>query len=192
MQRNISVINILKYMYILLGGVSMNIVNINFNVNPHTDIAQGEELLKVLLFAVQILQRYVGLEWESLSTGDHILLSKFLSLTLQVLSWDFQHHSIYQVHVHSLNMVHSSHVILKPPKSYASTFLDPSFLYLFFQLFSKVDRANMIDGEAVMHNVVQCLSQLASLTKPVFDNDITQQTYVVNFVSGILECVSSR
>lgn len=53
-------------------------------------------------------------------------------------------------------------------------------------------RLNIYDGEIMMHNVVQCLTQLASLTKPVFENDVTQQTYVVNFVSGILECVSSR
>ena len=43
-----------------------------------------------------------------------------------------------------------------------------------------------------MHHVVQCLTQLASLTKPVFTTDEEQQRYVGSFVTGILKYISSR
>ena len=43
-----------------------------------------------------------------------------------------------------------------------------------------------------MHHVIQSLTQLASLTKPVFSTDEEQQSYVRNFVTGILAYVSSR
>ena len=78
-------------------------------------------------------------------------------------------------------------VVLKPPKLYASTFLDASFVGLFFKLMAKVRTS-----EDHLHHVVQCLTQLASLTKPVFSTDEEQQSYVANFVAGILGYVSSR
>ena len=78
-------------------------------------------------------------------------------------------------------------VILKPPRSYASTFLDPNFLLLFLKLLSKVH-----NSEEQTHHVIQCLTQLASLSKPVFETDIERHTYLLNFVSGILEYVSAR
>ena len=78
-------------------------------------------------------------------------------------------------------------VVLKPPRSYASTFLDPNFLLLFLKLLSKVN-----DREDQMHHVIQCLTQLASLGKPVLETDVERQTYLLNYVSGILEYVSAR
>ena len=81
----------------------------------------------------------------------------------------------------------TSAVPLRPPKLYAQTFLDPSFLDLFFKLLGKVR-----SHEDRMHHVVQSLTQLASLTKPIFSTDEEQQSYVRNFVSGVLAYVSSR
>lgn len=78
-------------------------------------------------------------------------------------------------------------VILKPPRTYASTFLDPNFLLLFLKLLSKVH-----DNEDQTHHVIQCLTQLASLSKPVFETDVERQTYLINFVSGILEYATAR
>lgn len=78
-------------------------------------------------------------------------------------------------------------VQLKPPRTYAATFLDPNFVLLFLKLLSKVH-----EREDQMHHVIQCLTQLASLSKPVFETEVERQTYLINFVSGILEYVSAR
>ena len=135
----------------------------------------------MLLYAVHVLQQYVVQDWSTLSPQDVSLLSSFLELTSQVLNWDFQQK------FRAITTTEHISVVLRPPKSYAATFLDPSFLFLFFQLFQKV-RCN----ETQLHHVVQCLTQLASLTKPVFSTDQEQQTYVSNFVAGVLEYMSSR
>ena len=109
-------------------------------------------------------------------------------MTSHVLHWDFQHDLDGMFMRHALVAARKTEcVVLKPPRSYASTFLDPSFLLLFLKLLSKVR-----DNEDQMHHVIQCLTQLASLSKPVFETDVERQTYLVNFVSGILEYVSAR
>lgn len=123
-------------------------------------------------------------DWASLSKEDHNLLSGFLNLSSQVLNWDFQHDFDWLAFI---TVRKSAAVVLKPPRSYASTFLDPNFLLLFLKLLSKVH-----DSEDQTHHVIQCLTQLASLSKPVFETDIERQTYLLNFVSGILEYVSAR
>ena len=130
---------------------------------------------------MQVLQQYISVDWTTLTAEDIMLLSSFLELTSQVLNWDF-HHSVLRSVI--LN-TEASTVRLKPPKSYAPTFLDPTFLDLFFKLLGKV-----CSNESHMHYVIQCLTQLASLTKPVFSTDQEQQTYTANFVSGILTYVS--
>ena len=136
----------------------------------------------MLQFAVQVLQQFLPLDYHTLSEEDHALLSSFLQLTSQVLNWDFhQQQRMFRTNPESIN------VLLKPPKAYASTFLDPSFLYLFFQLLSKLK-----GREKDFHHVVQCLTQLSSLSKPVFSSDDEQKQYLTNFVAGILEYVHSR
>ena len=144
---------------------------------------QKEQLLHVLHFAVQVLQQFLLLDFQVLSQEDHTLLSSFLSLASQVLNWDFQQKNMFRSTINT----HSMNIILKPPKSYASTFLDPSFLQLFFQLLSKLK-----SNEDDFHHVVQCLTQLSSVTTPIFSSDEEQKQYLTNFVAGFLDYVHSR
>lgn len=138
--------------------------------------------MRVLLLTVQVLQQFLPLDIPSLPREDHALLSSFLQLMVQLLSWDFrQHQRLFRISP-EVNMV-----TLKPPKCYAPTFLDVSFLYLFFQLLSKVKTF-----ENDFHHVVQCLTQLSSLTKPVFSSGKEEEQYLANFVGGVLEYVGSR
>ena len=149
---------------------------------------QDELLLQFLHISARVLQHYLTADWTLLSKDDHALLSGFLNVTSHVLNWDFQHHLDNMFMRHALVTARKAEgVVLKPPRSYASTFLDPNFLVLFLKLLSKVH-----DNEDQTHHVIQCLTQLASLTKPVFETDVERQTYLVNFVSGILEYVSAR
>lgn len=135
-------------------------------------------MLHILHLATQILQQFLTFESHALSKEDHTLLTSFLQLVSQILNWDFQQQ--YKV-------FKTSHITLRPPKSYAATFLDPSFLRLFFQLLSKL-RCREDD----VHHVIQCLTQLSSLTKPALSTDQEQQQYLANFVGGVLEYVHSR
>ena len=151
---------------------------------PHANL-QAEQLQKILLLSIQVLQHYSSLDHAPLSNEDSALLSRFLKLTSQILNWDFGQPNMFRIN--TLSVSEHSHVILRPPKSYAPTFLDPEFLHLFFHLLSLVHST-----EEHLHNVVQCLTQLASLTKPVLDSESSQQLYVHNFVSGILMYVSSK
>ncbi len=139
-------------------------------------------MLRVLQFALQVLQQFLPLDLQGLSREDHTLLSSFLDLTVQLLSWDFQlQQKMFRTNTEIVN------ISLRPPKSYAPTFLEPSFLYLFFQLLVKVKAQ-----EKDFHQVVQCLTQLSSLTKPALDTEKDEQQYLTNFMSGILEYVRSR
>lgn len=136
----------------------------------------------MLHLAVQVLQQFLLLDFAALSKEDHALLSAFLQLVAQILNWDFsQQGRIFITNPEAIT------VSLRPPKCYASTFLDKSFLCVFFQLLSKVK-----SSESDLHHVVQCLTQLSSLTKPVFSSDEDEELYLANFVGGVLEYVSSR
>ena len=145
-------------------------------------------LLRFLLIAAQVLQRYLNADWASLSSEDHTLLSGFLNISSQILNWDFHSH-LNKMASFVLVAAQKSEaaVQLKPPRTYAATFLDPNFVLLFLKLLSKVH-----EREDQMHHVIQCLTQLASLSKPVFETEVERQTYLINFVSGILEYVSAR
>ncbi len=132
----------------------------------------------MLHLAVQVLQQYLTADWSSLSPADTSLLAGFLSLTSHILNWDFKCGHFRPV---LLANPHTSSFPLRPPKSYAPTFLDPSFLNLFFKLLGKLRTS-----EEHVHHVVQCLTQLASLTKPVFTTDEEQQGYVGTFIAGLL------
>lgn len=144
---------------------------------------QAEQLQKVLLLSTKVLQRY--LDHTPSSDEDSALLSNFLQLTSQILNWDFQQLNMFRTNTTSLS--DPSHVILQPPKSYAPTFLEPNFLHLFFRLLSLTQ-----SNEDQLHHVVQCLTQLASLGKPILDCEQDRQLYVVNFVTGILMFVTSK
>ena len=54
-------------------------------------ILQNEELLRILLFGVQVLEQYVSVEISSLSDEATKLLLNFVKLTSQVLNWHFCH-----------------------------------------------------------------------------------------------------
>ena len=141
-------------------------------------------MLCVLLFAVQYLHQYVSLDFSSLSHDDLTLLSGFLDLVSKVLNWDFQRGKFAPV---PLNISDVAMVILKPPRSYAATFLDPTFLDLLFALLGRV-----CESEELLHHLVQGLTQLASLSKPVLASEEEEKTFLVNFVAGVLNYVSSR
>ena len=148
---------------------------------------QEEVLLRFLLLAAQILQHYPNADWASLSREDHSLLSGFLNISSQILNWDFHNHLDKMIRFVLITAKKSDVVHLKPPRTYASTFLDPNFVLLFLKLLSKVH-----ESEDQTHHVIQCLTQLASLSKPVFETEVERQTYLLNFVSGVLEYVSAR
>lgn len=145
---------------------------------------QKDQLLRVLHFAIQVLQQFLPLDLHSyaLSKEDHTLLSSFLQLVSQVLNWDFQQkQKLFRTNPDSIT------ISLRPPRSYTPTFLDPSFLWLFFQLLSKLR-----EREEDFHHVVQCLTQLSSLTKPALSSEGEERRYLTNFVTNVLEYVHSR
>ena len=151
---------------------------------PTPTPVQDEELLRILLFAVQVLRQYLSLDLSTLGQDDITLLSDFLKLTSRVLNWDFQLSKFSPV---PLNIADVTTVILRPPRSYATTFLDPAFLDLLFTLLGK-----LCEKEDLLHHLVQGLTQLASLTKPFLSCEEEQQTFLTNFVAGILSYISSR
>lgn len=141
---------------------------------------QKEQLLSVLHFATRMLQQFLPLDFAALPKEDHTLLSSFLCLVSQILNWDFQQqHKMFSTNPEIIT------IPLRPPLCYAHTFLDPPFLYLFFRLLGKV-----CAWESDFHHVVQCLTQLSSLT--VFSSPKEEQQYLTNFVGGVLEYVGSR
>lgn len=138
--------------------------------------------MRVLHLATQVLQQFLSLDCHALSQEDHALLTSFLQLVGQLLHWDFQQRSrMFRANTEATT------ISLRPPKSYAATFLEPSFLRLFFQL---LGRLRWDEGD--LHHVVQCLTQLSSLTKPALSTDQEQCRYLANFVGGVLEYVQSR
>ena len=151
---------------------------------PPPPLVQDEELLRILLFAVQVLRQYLSHDLSTLGKDDISLLSDFLKLTSRVLNWDFQLSKFSPV---PLNIADVTMVVLRPPRSYAATFLDPAFLALLFTLLGKV-----CEREELLHHLIQGLTQLASLMKPVLANEEEQQSFLTNFVSGILSYISSR
>ena len=133
--------------------------------------------------ATGVLQQFLSLDSHTLSKEDHTLLTSFLQLVSQILNWDFQQQQkMFKTSGEAVN-----NISLRPPKSYAQTFLDPSFLRLFFQLLCKLK-----SWEDDVHHVVQCLTQLSSLTKPALATDQERQQYLANFVGRVLEHVHSR
>ncbi|KAL5457574.1 hypothetical protein EMCRGX_G034846 [Ephydatia muelleri] len=155
---------------------------LNFHIQCKR-VIEETELLRVLHLAVQVLHQYSSATWPVLSGEDACLLLGFLRLTSQVLHWDFRQTTF---RAPALSGAEVAIVPLRPPSSYAPTFLDPSFLDVFFKLLLRA-RGN----EEHTHYIVQCLTQLASLTRPVFASDQDQQAYVGNFVSGILGYVQA-
>lgn len=130
-----------------------------------------------------MLHQYVSATWAVLSKEDLHLLSGFLKLTSQVLHWDFRQTTFRSL---GLNSSEVMVVPLRPPSSYVATFLDASFVNVFFKLLSGVR-----ESEEHVHYIIQCLTQLASLTRPVFVSDQDQQAYVAHFVAGILGYVQA-
>ena len=136
------------------------------------------------MFTVQFLRQYISVDLSSLSPSHLSLLSDFLRLLSKILNWDFQIAKFSPV---PLNLSDVSTVTLRPPRSYAATFLDPSFLDLLFSLLGKIS-----SNEDLLHHLVQGLTQLASLTKPVLVSVEEQQMFLRSFVSGLLGYISIR
>ena len=136
------------------------------------------------MFTVQFLRQYGSVDLTSLSPDHLSLLSDFLQLLASILNWDFQLGKFSPV---PLNIADVATVILRPPRLYAATFLDPSFLELLFSLLCGVS-----SEEKMLHHLVQGLTQLASLTKPVLSCVEEERTFLGNFVSGLLGFFSTR
>lgn len=135
---------------------------------------QAEQLLKVLHLCVQVLQHY------SDQTRKDELLPSFLQLTNQILNWDFRQRNMFRAPT-----LDHTNITLRPPRSFAPTFLDKEFLSLFFRLLFVVR-----ESEEQLHHVIQCLTQLASLTRPVFVSDSEEEKYLHHFASGLLQYLS--
>ena len=139
-------------------------------------------MLHVLEISTKVLQQFLSLDSCVMAKEDHSLLTSFLELVTQLLNWDYQQQQkVFKTGTEMIN------ISLRPPKSYASTFLNPSFLGIFFQLLAKLR-----SREDDVHYVIQCLTQLSTLTKPALSTDQEQQQYLINFIGSILEYVSSR
>ncbi len=137
---------------------------------------QAEQLLKILHLCVQVLQRY------SDPAQNDELLPPFLQLTSLILNWDFRQRNFFKA-----STLEHTHITLRPPRYFAPTFLEKDFLGLFFRLLPAVR-----EDEEQLHHVIQCLTQLASLTRPLFVSEVEEEHYVHHFVSGILVYLSSR
>ncbi|XP_070568372.1 exportin-4-like isoform X2 [Ptychodera flava] len=144
---------------------------------------ENNDLKKVFLFSVQVLHEFSDKDI-SLSRETSAVFNKFLSISEQVLSWDFTPTNVARRNVGSFSS--SQNTLFKPSGSWRSTILDHNLIDLFFKLHVKV-RHNSEMG----HHSLQCLTQLASLNGPIFQDEKTQRDYLAHVCQGFLHFINS-
>ncbi|KAL4233256.1 Exportin-4 [Mactra antiquata] len=161
--------------------------NVGFTWEFHTKCKRAFEesdLQKVFLFSLQMLNE-IEKQPSPLARETTAVLNRFLSITEQVLCWDF---------TPRLNMLkrnvgyfdRDQSVTLKPHDKWRDCLLDSSLTQLMFRIHQKVRH----NSEMATHSI-QCLTQLASLNGAVFTDDKSRTQYLTNFVESFLVFLSS-
>ncbi|XP_077977331.1 exportin-4-like [Glandiceps talaboti] len=141
------------------------------------------DLKKVFVFAVQVLHQFSNEDIPESREASSVF-NKFLSIAEQILSWDFTPTNIARRNVGSFDSTQST--LFKPNATWRTTILDHNLIDLFFKLHMKI-RHNSEMG----HHSMQCLTQLASLSGPIFQSSDTQRDYLAHFIQGFLSLFRS-
>ncbi|XP_002740804.1 exportin-4-like [Saccoglossus kowalevskii] len=143
---------------------------------------ENNDLKRVFLFSVQVLHQFANND--ILSRETTAVFNRFLSISEQVLSWDFTHANVLRRNVGSFDS--NQGTFFKPIATWRGTVLDQNLVDLFFKLHLKV-RHNSEMG----HHSLQCLTQLASLSGNIFPDEKTQCEYLGRYIQGFLHFINS-
>ncbi|ESO89303.1 hypothetical protein LOTGIDRAFT_106479, partial [Lottia gigantea] len=160
--------------------------NTGFTWEFHTKCKRAFEtnnLKKVFLFCLQVLNE-IDAQPSPLTREATAVLNRVLSITEQVLSWEFSPKSLLRRRVGLFET--NNYVTLKPNEAWRDTLLDRNILQLFFKIHEKA-RFN----SEMAHHSIQCIGQLASLNGVIFTNDESRKQYLQSFLDGFLHLLGS-
>ncbi|KAK6169678.1 hypothetical protein SNE40_020678 [Patella caerulea] len=144
---------------------------------------ETSNLKKVFLFCLQVLNEIDG-QPTPLTREAIAVLNRVLSITEQVLSWEFTPKNLMRRRIGLFET--NTYVTLKPNEAWRDTLLDRNILQLFFKIHEKA-RFN----SEMAHHSIQCLGQLASLNGSIFVNDEARTQYLQSFLDGFLHLLAS-
>jgi len=112
------------------------------------------------------------------------LLSRFLTIMEQILSWDFIPKNLPRRFMGSFGPAQA--VSFKPPSSWMDIVLNKQIISMLFNIHKKVRTSEQLCTQSL-----QCLVQLASTNGSIFSKDELQIEYLTYFIDSLLELLSS-
>ncbi|XP_071113997.1 exportin-4-like [Haliotis cracherodii] len=159
--------------------------NVGFTWEFHTRCKRAfeeKDLKKVFMFSMQVLNE-LNAQPTPLTREATAVLNRVLSITEQVLSWEFTPKTLIRKHVGCFSI--NQNITLKPNASWRDTLLDPTVLGLFFKIYDKVRH-----NSEMAHHASQCLSQLASLNGQIFSDEKAKIQYLTSYIDGFLQLLT--
>lgn len=144
---------------------------------------EEQDLKRVFLFAVQVLHE-LEKQPSPMSREATAVMNRLLSITEQVLSWEFTPKAFFRRHVGSFES--TQNIILRPNDTWRDTLLNDDLMQLLFRVHKKVRH-----NSEMAHHSLQCLTQLASLSGPVFPNDAARTQFLASYIENFLHLFGS-
>uniref|UniRef100_A0A0L8FKH8 Exportin-4 n=1 Tax=Octopus bimaculoides TaxID=37653 RepID=A0A0L8FKH8_OCTBM len=136
---------------------------------------EEEDLKRVFLFAIQVLNE-LEKQPSPLSREATAVMNRLLSIAEQVL--------IFRRYVGCFES--TQNVILRPNDTWRDTLLDGDLMQLLFRVHKKVRH-----NSEMAHRSMQCLTQLASLSGPIFPNDAARTQFLASYIENFLHMFGS-
>ncbi|CAI9742263.1 exportin-4-like isoform X1 [Octopus vulgaris] len=144
---------------------------------------EEEDLKRVFLFAIQVLNE-LEKQPSPLSREATAVMNRLLSIAEQVLSWEFTPKAFFRRYVGCFES--TQNVILRPNDTWRDTLLDGDLMQLLFRVHKKVRH-----NSEMAHRSMQCLTQLASLSGPIFPNDAARTQFLASYIENFLHMFGS-
>ncbi|KAK7107901.1 hypothetical protein V1264_015733 [Littorina saxatilis] len=148
-------------------------------------VFEQSNLRRVFMFSLQVLHEIEG-SGDQLSREVMAVLNRVLSISEQILSWEFTPRHNYTRVYPTGSCTGSNNVSLRPNEAWREVLLGDATLPLFFRIHKKVRH-----NAEMSHHSLMCVSQLASLNGMIFTDDKARLHYLNMFVEGLLQLVSS-
>ncbi|KAK2170788.1 hypothetical protein NP493_1142g00027 [Ridgeia piscesae] len=141
------------------------------------------DLKQAFVFCLQVLHELDSVAMP-LSREVTAVFNRVLSITQQILSWEFLPKNIPRRLIGSFKPTHN--VAFKPPAGWRDIVLDHALVDMMFRIHQKV----RLNPEMSNHSR-QCLSQLASLNGPIFNNNKTRVDFLSHYIEVFLQLITS-
>jgi len=146
---------------------------------------EEKDLLHIFMLTIQMLQKYMSVSITSLSRQDMATFVRYLSLAEQIFHWEFSCNNPLSLLNFPGSFESNLKIKFRPHLNWKEVLMNPNMLDLFFHLLRAV-----LTHEELSHLTMQSLTQIASVSGPVFEDEDDMIKFIGHYITCLLSVVN--